>query len=45
MIWADEAEVGPTTDTRIEDGFVTVGGLDIGCLERGACPNARCRRW
>ncbi len=36
MIGADEAAVGPTIDTRIEDRFVTVDGLDIRYLEQGA---------
>lgn len=36
MIWADEAEVDTTIDTRIEDKFVIVEGLDIRYLEQGA---------
>ena len=33
MILANEAEVGPAIDTRIEDRFVTVDGLDMRYLE------------
>ncbi len=36
MIWANEAAMGPAIDTRIEDRFVTVDGLDIRYLEQGA---------